>query len=207
MRRRVTARRMGGSIGATLPKEMVDRLHIEGGDELTVIETEEGLLNPVRSRVRGGDGGLRARRPDVPERAPRARRLVTREGGDEPAWLCRLAVETIHRDLIRQPGGSFGLRDEGRLEAALARPRNRWTYGEDPDRADLAAACAHGVARSPPFVDGNERVALMAAYVFLAMNDRDLDAPEPEAVAMVVALAKGDASEEEFADWVRQHLR
>lgn len=47
----------------------------------------------------------------------------------------------------------------------------------------------------------------MAAYVFLAMNDRDLDAPEPEAVAMVVALAKGDASEEEFADWVRQHLR
>jgi len=44
MRKRVTARRMGGSIGATLPKEMVDRLHIEAGDELTVLETERGLL-------------------------------------------------------------------------------------------------------------------------------------------------------------------
>ena len=44
MRKRVTARKMGGSIGATLPKEMVDRLHIEEGDELTVIETSRGLL-------------------------------------------------------------------------------------------------------------------------------------------------------------------
>ncbi len=44
MRKRVTARKMGGSIGATLPKEMVDRLHIHEGDELTVMETDEGLL-------------------------------------------------------------------------------------------------------------------------------------------------------------------
>lgn len=44
MRKRVTARKMGGSIGATLPKEMVDRLQIEEGDELTVIETDRGLL-------------------------------------------------------------------------------------------------------------------------------------------------------------------
>lgn len=44
MRKRVKARKMGGSIGATLPREMVDRLHIEEGDELTVIETERGLL-------------------------------------------------------------------------------------------------------------------------------------------------------------------
>lgn len=44
MRKRVTARKMGGSIGATLPREMVDRLHIHEGDELTVMETDEGLL-------------------------------------------------------------------------------------------------------------------------------------------------------------------
>lgn len=44
MKKRVTARKMGGSIGTTLPKEMVDRLRIEEGDELTVIETDRGLL-------------------------------------------------------------------------------------------------------------------------------------------------------------------
>lgn len=132
---------------------------------------------------------------------------MTPEGGDEPAWLSRLAVATIHRDVIREHGGSFGLREESRLEAAVARPRNRWAYGEDPDLAELAAAYAHGLARPPPFVDGNKRVALMAAYVFVAINGRELDAPEPEAAAMVVAPATGDASEEEFAVWVRQHLR
>lgn len=44
MRKQVTARKMGGSIGATLPKEMVDRLHIEEGDELTAVETPRGIL-------------------------------------------------------------------------------------------------------------------------------------------------------------------
>lgn len=132
---------------------------------------------------------------------------MTGAGGDDPVWLSRLAVEAIHRELIREHGGRFGLREEGRLEAALARPRNRWTYGEDPDLAELAASYAHGIARNHPFVDGNKRLGLMAAYVFLATNGRELDAPEPEAVAMMVALSTGEASEETFAAWVRRHLR
>ncbi|MFW6192295.1 MAG: type II toxin-antitoxin system death-on-curing family toxin [Gemmatimonadota bacterium] len=119
--------------------------------------------------------------------------------------MSRFLVEVVHRDLIDQHGGAFGVRDEGLLESALARPRNRWTYGENPDLAELAAVYAHGLARSHPFVDGNKRTALMAAYTFLAINGLDLDAPEPEAAAMVVALSAGDLSEEEFAAWLRGH--
>ena len=132
---------------------------------------------------------------------------MTREGGSEPAWLSRLAVQSIHRDQIREHGGRSGVRDEHLLESALARARNRWAYGENPDLADLAAAYAHGLIRDHPFMDGNKRTALMAAYTFLGINDYDLDAPEPEAVAMVVALSAGDLTEEAFGDWIRRHMR
>jgi len=96
--------------------------------------------------------------------------------------------------------------DEGLLDSALARPRNRWAYGADPDLADLAAAYAHGLAGNHPIVDGNKRVAFLAAYTFLGLNDHDLEAPEPAAVAAVVALAAGELSEEGFAAWVRRHM-
>jgi len=132
---------------------------------------------------------------------------VTEGGGCEPAWLSPLAVRAIHRDQIREHGGRSGVRDEGLLESALARARNRWPYGEDPDLADLAAAYAHGLAGNHPFVDGNKRTALMAAYTFLGINDHDLEAPEPEAVAMVVALSAGELAEGEFAAWVRRQMR
>ena len=132
---------------------------------------------------------------------------MTEGGGGEPAWLPRLAVEIIHREQIRQHGGQLGVRDEGLLDSALARPRNRWAYGEDPDLADLAAAYAHGLAGNHPFVDGNKRVAFLAAYTFLGLNDHDLEAPEPETVAVVGGLAAGELSEEEFAAWVRRYMR
>ena len=44
MIKKVTMRRVGGSIGTTLPKDMVDRLHIQPGDEMFAVETEKGVL-------------------------------------------------------------------------------------------------------------------------------------------------------------------
>lgn len=128
-------------------------------------------------------------------------------GGSEPTWLSPLVVELIHRDQIAQHGGRTGLRDRGLMEAAVARPRNVWAYGEDPDLADLAAAYAHALVRDHPFTDGNKRTALMATYTFLRVNGQDLDAPEPETVAVVRALSAGDLSEEEFAGWLRNHVK
>lgn len=128
-------------------------------------------------------------------------------GTSGPAWLPLLAVERIHRDQILQHGGESGIRDDGLLESALTRPRNRWEYEDDPDLADLAASYAYGIVRNHPFVDGNKRTALMTAYTFLAINGRDLDAPEPETVAVMMALSGGELSEGEFAEWIRRYTR
>jgi death-on-curing protein len=91
------------------------------------------------------------------------------------------------------------------LESALARPRNRWAYGET-DFCLLAAAYAFGVARNHPFVDGNKRTAWIAARSFLILNDHDIAYAREEAVRVVERLAAGELSEDELADWFRTHL-
>ena len=119
----------------------------------------------------------------------------------EPQWLGVAAIKAVHEELIREHGGLSGIRDEGLLESALARPQNQFAYGE-PKLADLAAAYAFGIARNHPFVDGNKRTALMAAYIFLGLNGVELSAPEAEAVIAIQALAAGDMSEAELARWL-----
>lgn len=131
---------------------------------------------------------------------------MTGEDGSEPTWLSPVLVELIHHDQIERHGGRPGLRNRGVLEPALARPQNVGAYGEDPDLAELAAAYADALVRDHPFVDGNKRTALMAAYTFLGLNGYDLDAPEPETVAVVRALSAGDLSEDAFAAWLREHV-
>lgn len=130
---------------------------------------------------------------------------MTGGGGPGPASLPPLVLEIIHRDQIEQHGGRPGVRDRGLLEAVLARPRNVRAYGQEPDLSELAAALTGALVRDHPFVDGNKRTALMAAYTFLAINGHELDAPEPEAAAIIRARAAGDLSDEKFAAWLRDH--
>lgn len=104
-------------------------------------------------------------------------------------------------------GGSEGLRDEGLLLAALARPQNLLAYGEPaPDLPSLAAAYAYGIARNHPFVDGNKRTALVAARTFLLLNGVDLEASQDDKVLTFLSLAEGAVSEEELADWIRKRI-
>jgi len=124
----------------------------------------------------------------------------------EPTWLDRAIVEALHADQIREHGGSLGIREPGMLESALARAQQKWHYDPSVDLAALAAAYAFGVAKNHPFVDGNKRAALVTAYTFLAVNEFELEAPEPEAVSMVLGLADGSISEDDFAAWIRTHL-
>jgi putative addiction module antidote len=44
MMREITVRRVGGSLGTTLPKDMADRLRVEAGDRLLAVETDQGIL-------------------------------------------------------------------------------------------------------------------------------------------------------------------
>jgi death on curing protein len=124
----------------------------------------------------------------------------------EPTWLDRPIVEALHADQILEHGGSLGIRDEGLLESALARPQQKWHYEPGTDLATLAAAYAFGIAKNHPFADGNKRAALVAAYTFLALNDSELEAPEPAAVSAILGTADGSLSEDQLASWIRSHL-
>jgi death-on-curing protein len=67
----------------------------------------------------------------------------------------------------------------------------------------LAAAYAHGLTQDHPFVDGNKRVALTIAGVFLELNGVRLTATEVEAVAAMLALSTREMDEDSFAKWLR----
>lgn len=124
----------------------------------------------------------------------------------EPTWLDRTIVQALHADQILEHGGTLGIRDEGLLESALARPQQKWHYEPATDLAALAAAYAFGIAKNHPFIDGNKRAALVTAYTFLAINDLELEAPEPEAVTAILGTADGSLSEDDLASWVRSRL-
>ena len=123
----------------------------------------------------------------------------------EPRWLSSLHVLSIHAYQIQAHGGALGVRDKRLLESALERPRNRFLYDPDADLHALAAAYGFGISGNYPFVDGHKRVAFQAMYLFLGLNGLRIDAPEPDVVAFISALASGDLDEPDLADWLRSH--
>ena len=123
----------------------------------------------------------------------------------EPVWLAKEALLLLHRESLRQFGGADGIRDEGLLDSALARPLNRFAYEEERDLCRLAAAYAKGIAQNHPFVDGNKRAALAAAGVFLMLNGVELVAEPGMVTVAMLDLAAGEMSEAEFAAWLRDH--
>lgn len=123
----------------------------------------------------------------------------------EPRWLGRLAVDEAHFRQIRDHGGAHGLRDENILESALARPRDRWGYDAAATLADLAAACAFGLARNHPYLDGNKRTALVVMVAFLDRNGSELTATNAEALRVILAVAAGTMTEAALAGWIEAH--
>ena len=126
---------------------------------------------------------------------------------NEYIWLLPEVVLAIHGRQIAEHGGDPGVRDVGLLDSALARPKNLLAYGEPPpDIAALAAAYAFGLSKNHPFIDGNKRVAYVAARTFLLLNGWDISATPEEKYQTMLSLAEGSLSEEEIADWFRNRL-
>jgi death-on-curing protein len=123
----------------------------------------------------------------------------------EPHWLSRVVVDAIHTEQIREHGGLSGVRDETALESALARPRQKRHYGQKVDVALLAAAYGFGLVKNHPYRDGNKRIGFLSIVTFLGINGHDLDATDAEVISEMLALADGRVSEEELAEWIRQH--
>ena len=120
-------------------------------------------------------------------------------------WLPKGAVLAIHARQLAEHGGATGVRDVGLLESALQRPQHKLAYG-DPDAAELAAAYAYGLARNHPFVDGNKRTALVVSRTFLLHNGWQINATPQDRLHTFLALASGELSETQLADWFRTHL-
>lgn len=122
-------------------------------------------------------------------------------------WMTKTLALAIHDRQLAEHGGGSGVRDEGLLDSALARPQQLYTYGEPPpDLADLVASLAYGLARNHPFVDGNKRTAHVCYRVFLRLNHADLIASDEEKYAAMIGLAEGSLSEKDFADWLRVRI-
>jgi len=118
-------------------------------------------------------------------------------------WLTKGEVLAMHSLQIMHFGGSSGIRDEGLLESALARAQNIAMYAETtPTLARLAAAYGAGIVRNHPFVDGNKRAGLMAAFVFIERNGSRVTASQEEAYLAFYDLAAGKLSGDALAQWL-----
>ena len=124
----------------------------------------------------------------------------------EPRWIPNRVVLAAHDRLLAEYGGAEGLRDEGLLESALARPRQHFAYGS-PDLIELAALYTAGVVRNHPFVDGNKRTGFAIGVAFLELNGFVFRATEEEATQAVFALAAGDLDETGYTAWLRANAR
>lgn len=123
----------------------------------------------------------------------------------EPRWLNKRALLLLHVESLATFGGASGLRDEGLLDSALARPVNRHAYQPETTLAELAAGYAFGLAKNHPFVDGNKRAAFLAIGLFLAINGRRLIAGPVDAIQTIFALAAGELDEPALAAWTQRN--
>lgn len=119
----------------------------------------------------------------------------------EPLWILPEVVTSVHQMLLAEHGGALGIRDAALLESALNRPRQRFEYANNPSTFDLAASYCYGLANNHPFIDGNKRIALTIAAMFLEINGYSFNASEPEAVVVIEDLAAGNLTEEILSDW------
>src|SRR3990167_3138712 len=115
-----------------------------------------------------------------------------------PVWVLRATVLALHEQLLAEFGGSTGIRDEGLLESALARPENLFAYGK-PTIFDLAASYGFGLVKNHPFLDGNKRIGFAVAVLFLEINGHHFQATEADATVRTLALAAGAMKAVEYA--------
>jgi len=120
----------------------------------------------------------------------------------EPEWVTEDEAIAIHLRQLSEHGGGVGVRDNGLLQSAMARPQNAFHYNQIVSLTRLSAAYMFGIAKNHPFVDGNKRTAYVVARAFLILNGFDINATKEEKYLTVYALAEGMLTEDELADWL-----
>jgi death-on-curing protein len=123
--------------------------------------------------------------------------------GAAPRWITKAGIILLHDRSLALHGGPSGLRDEGLLESALARPLNRHLHEGIEDIAELAATYALALSSNHPFIDGNKRTAFLAMGLFLEKNGLRLVAGQVDATLTVLKLAAGETDIDGLAAWLR----
>ena len=123
----------------------------------------------------------------------------------EPVWIKKAALLQVHSLVLAEYGGLEGIRDEGLLDSALARPKNLYAYEGIKDIWRLGVSYAVGILRNHPFSDGNKRVAFVALNIFLNLNGLRLKVDPLEAGDTFFAAAAGEINEEDLGSWVLKH--
>jgi death on curing protein len=121
-------------------------------------------------------------------------------------FLTLIEVLALHRRVIEQSGGTFGIRDMGLLESAIAQPQI--TFGGEelyPSLLEKSAALGFSIIMNHPFVDGNKRIGHAAAETFLILNGMEINAPVDEQERIVLAIASGELGREAFVEWLQQN--
>ena len=122
-----------------------------------------------------------------------------------PVWIDERDALALHDSLLALHGGAAGLRDDGLLKSALARPRQQFAYAESPDIVDMAAAYTWGIVRNHPFIDGNKRTGFVVGILFLELNGYRFSASEEDAAQAVLKLASGNLDEAGYIAFLRAH--
>ena len=124
----------------------------------------------------------------------------------EPVWIDERDALALHDRLLALHGGAVGLRDDGLLKSALARPQQHFAYAEPPVIVDMAAAYTCGIVRNHPFVDGNKRTGFVVGVLFLEINGYRFNASEEDAAQVVLELASGNLDEGGYIAFLRAHV-
>ena len=122
-------------------------------------------------------------------------------------WVLDEVVLAVHDEQLAVHGGLSGIRDQGAVQSALARPRNLVAYETCDDVARLAASYVYGITRNHGFADGNKRTALVTADLFLMLNGYELVSSPIDNVMTILGVADGTLSEEELTIWIRKSIK
>ena len=122
-------------------------------------------------------------------------------------YLSLVEILELHEAIIANTGGARGIRDVGALESAVNQPRLTFDQVDlYPDLVSKAAALCFSLVMNHPFIDGNKRIGHAAMETFLILNGSEIDAGVDEQENLILDLASGKLTREEFTFWLKDHL-
>lgn len=115
-------------------------------------------------------------------------------------------IKLIHSELIKETGGSNGLRDISLLESAVYAPFQTFD-GESlyPSIQQKAAKLCLGLIQNHPFVDGNKRIGVHIMLIFLKINGIEISYTQSELIETGLALANNKMKEQALVKWIIEH--